>query len=155
MSCFRPDTGGQRWSLVQVRLFSRAVGREGRCRQMSLACVGSAGSVPATLGLAPLPACVLSPSTLLRLPAALQGAGPELRALPRSKPLRFRFSGPPQRRRLGWACVLCLPRPSSSGSQAHSLQVQRDFSPPHPRLSFQACLIRCALCLFWGADLWL
>ena len=30
-----------------------------------------------------------------------------LHALPRSKPLRFRFSVTPQRDRLGWACVLC------------------------------------------------
>ena len=29
----------------------------------------------------------------------------------------FQFWGPPQKRRLGWACVLCLPRRSSSGSQ--------------------------------------
>ena len=36
----------------------------------------------------------------------LSEAGPGLRALPRSKPLRFRFSGIPQRRRLGWAFVL-------------------------------------------------
>ena len=62
-------------------------------------------------------ACVLSPSTLLRLQVALQGAGPELRALPRPEPLRFRFSGTPQRRRLGWACVLCLPGLSCSGDQ--------------------------------------
>ena len=51
---------------------------------------------------------VLSQSTLLRLQVALQGASPGLCALPRSKPLRFRFSCIPQRRRLGWACVLCL-----------------------------------------------
>ena len=37
----------------------------------------------------------------------LSKAGPGLHALPRSKLLRFRFSGTPQRRRLGWACVLC------------------------------------------------
>ena len=74
---------------------------------MSLACVWSTRSVPATLGLPLLAACVLSRSTLLRLQAALQGVGPELCALPRSKPLRFRFPGTPQRRRLGWACVLC------------------------------------------------
>ena len=37
----------------------------------------------------------------------LSDAGPGLYALPRSKPLRFRFLGTPQRRRLGWACVLC------------------------------------------------
>ena len=33
--------------------------------------------------------------------------GPGLYALPRSKPLRFRYSGSPQRCRLGWACILC------------------------------------------------
>ena len=39
-------------------------------------------SVPATLGLSLLASHMLSPSTLLRLQAALQGAGPELRAIP-------------------------------------------------------------------------
>ena len=34
-------------------------------------------------------------------------AGPELHVPPRSKPLRLRHSGSPQRRRLGWPCVLC------------------------------------------------
>ena len=34
-------------------------------------------------------------------------AGPGLRVPPRSKPLRLRHSGSPQRRRLCWACVLC------------------------------------------------
>ena len=33
--------------------------------------------------------------------------GPGLHALPRSKPLRFRFSGTSQRHRLSWDCVLC------------------------------------------------
>ena len=37
----------------------------------------------------------------------LSEAGPGLYALPRSKPLRFRDSGSPQRHRLGWACILC------------------------------------------------
>ena len=54
--------------------FSPAIGRAGRCRQISL-CVDSTHRVPATLGL-------LSPSTLLRLPAALYGAGPALSAVP-------------------------------------------------------------------------
>ena len=40
----------------------------------------------------------------------LSEASPGLRALPRSKLLRFRFLGTPQRCRLGWACVLCLSR---------------------------------------------
>ena len=54
-------------------MFSPAVGREEHCKQISLACVGSARSVWATLGLPPLTAGVLSPSTLLRLQVALQG----------------------------------------------------------------------------------
>ena len=37
----------------------------------------------------------------------LSEAGPGLYALPRSKPLRFRYLGTPQRCRLSWACVLC------------------------------------------------
>ena len=48
----------------------------------------------------------------------LSEAGPGLYALPRSKLLGFRFSGTPQRCRLGWACVL---RPS----QARAAQVMR------------------------------
>ena len=46
-------------------LVSCAVGREEHCKQISLACVGSARSVLATLGLPLLMACVLSQSTLL------------------------------------------------------------------------------------------
>ena len=37
----------------------------------------------------------------------LSKVDPGLHALPRSKPIRFRFSGTPQRHRLSWACVLC------------------------------------------------
>ena len=37
----------------------------------------------------------------------LSKAGPAFRGLPRSKLLRFRFSGSPQRHRLSSACVLC------------------------------------------------
>ena len=54
-------------SLVQ---FSPATGRVGRCRQISL-CVDSTHRVPATLGLPRTGVSVLSPSTLLRLPATL------------------------------------------------------------------------------------
>ena len=49
------------------------MGREEHCKQISLACVGSARSVWATLGLPPLTACVLSQFILLRLQVALQG----------------------------------------------------------------------------------
>ena len=49
------------------------MGKEECCKQISLACVGSARSVWATLGLHLLTACVLSRSTLLRLQIALRG----------------------------------------------------------------------------------
>ena len=45
-------------------------------------------------------------------------AGPGLLAPPRSKPLRFRHWGSSQRRRIGWACVLCP-------SQVRAAQVMR------------------------------
>ena len=107
-------------SLVQ---FSPAAGRAGRCGQMSL-CVGSTHRVPATLGLPRTGASVLSPSALLRLPAALYGAGPALSAVPvfRSSTkagirLRLRFvSSPPQQFR-------------QPEAWAHSPRVWRAFSP--------------------------
>ena len=49
------------------------MGREEHCKQISLACVGSACSVLATLALPPVKACVLSQCTLLWLQVALQG----------------------------------------------------------------------------------
>ena len=73
MSNFHPDTRGRRWSLIEAHLFSCAVGTEEHCQQISLACVGSAHTVWATLGLPPLVVCVFSQSTLLRLQVALQG----------------------------------------------------------------------------------
>ena len=48
----------------------------------------------------------------------LSEAGPGLYTLPRSKPLRFRYSGSPQRCRYGWACVL-------GPSQVRAAQVTR------------------------------
>ena len=97
-------------------MFSRAVGREGRCKQITLACARSAS---ATLVLPPLtaPPCPhCSGSRLLRWEPSM--AGPGLLAPPGSKLLRFRHSGSPQRRRLGWACCLCP-------SQVRAAQVMR------------------------------
>ena len=71
VSNFHPDTRWGKWSLIQAHLFNCAAGREEHCKQISLACVGSASSVWATLDLLPLTACVLS--RLLRLQVALQG----------------------------------------------------------------------------------
>ena len=53
VSDFRPDTGGRWWTLFfffffQAHLFSRAVGKEGCCKQITLVC---ARSVSATLGM--------------------------------------------------------------------------------------------------------
>ena len=108
MSNFRPDTGSRRWSLRFASSVQSCSGEGGRCRQMSL-CVGSTRRVPATLGLPRAGVSVLSLSTLLRLPAALYGAGPALSAVP--------VFGTPQKRGFGCACVLCLPRLSRRGSQ--------------------------------------
>ena len=128
------------------------MGREGHHKQIPLVCVGSTGSnVWATLGLPPLTACVLSPSTLLRHQVSLQGVGPDLCALSRPKPLKIRFSGTPQKCRLGWACVLCLPWPSSSGNQELDECTLPRCSVPFPLLSpgltFQACCSCCSVCL--------
>ena len=51
----------------------------------------------------------------------LSEASPGLPALPRSKPLRFRYWGTPQRCKLRWACVLCP-------SQVRTAQVTRSFA---------------------------
>ena len=78
-------------------------GREGCCKQITLACARSAS---ATLGLPPVHgACSLSAHTAQALGCSARNPG--LLAPPRSKLLRFRHWGRPQRRRLGWACILC------------------------------------------------
>ena len=167
-SNFHPDTRGSRWSLIWAHLFSCAVGREEHCTQISLACVGNSCSVWTTLGLPPLRVCVLSQSTLLRLQVALQrnclrralgcvhfyiytahfqvlgystkaqtSAGPEFCALPRSKQLRQ--PGAWQAHCPRWA-VFCSPPWSQTLGFLGVLQEHR---------------LRCAVCLLWGADLWL
>ena len=69
VSDFCPDTRGQWWTLFQTHLLSSVVGREGHCKQITLAC---AHSVSATLGLPPLTVRVPSLPTLLRLQVAPQ-----------------------------------------------------------------------------------
>ena len=102
-------------------MFSCAAGREDHGKQTSLARVGRARSVWATLGFPAHGVCAFSVYTA-QAPdysaGELSKAGPGLRALPRSKPLRFKFSGTPQRCRLAWACVLCP-------SQAQAAQLTR------------------------------
>ena len=122
-----------------AHLFSCAVEREEHCKQITLAC---AHSVSATLGL-PLLMRVCFPclhclgSRLLCQELSEAGAG--LYTLPRSKPLRFRYLGSPQRCRLGWACVLCP-------SQVRAAQVTRCLAS---MVTVTYCLLRPCCSVFW------
>ena len=76
------------------------MGREEHCKQIPLVYVGSARSVWTALGLPQLMAVACAfPVDTAQAPGCSAGklskAGPGLRALPRSMPLRFRFSGTP------------------------------------------------------------
>ena len=83
------------------------MGREGRCKQKTLACARSASATLACprsrCAYPPCPHC--SGSRLLHWESS--EAGPGLHAPPRSKPLRFRHLGSPQRHRLSCVWVLC------------------------------------------------
>ena len=71
---------------------------------MCLQCLGHTGFAPRPRRVCfPCLHC-LGPRLLCQ---ELSEAGPGLYVLPRSKLLRFRYSGSPQRHRLIWACVLC------------------------------------------------
>ena len=79
---------------------------------------------------------LLSPTTLLRLPAVLHGAGPALRVVPAlGVPQKCGTRSP--------ACFLCLPSQSDSGSQEldrRTLPGRCAPSPLHgPSLSFHLC----------------
>ena len=84
--------------------------REGRALQADIAVCGEHSQCSGHTGFAPcrgvlcFPRLCCSGSRLLYMERALHC-------------LQFQFSGIPQKRGLGCACVLCLPRPSSSGSQ--------------------------------------
>ena len=92
----------------------------------------------------PAHGCVLSPSALLRLPAALYGAGPALRAVPvfgyptkaRTR-LRLRF----------------VPSPAGAPQAARSLTgalslVRCAFSPPRPQPQFPPAPVGCVHLVF-------
>ena len=82
-------------------LFSPA-GRAGRCRPKGCVWGGPAVFRPHWVCLAH--GCVCFPR--------LHCSGPRLLYMERALHCaRFQFSGPPQKRGLGWACVWCLPRP--------------------------------------------
>ena len=111
-------TQGERWwSLFLGSLVQSCCGEGGTLqtntagKQISLACMGRARSVSATMGLPPLTGVRAFLVYTAQAPGCstveLSKEGPGLRALPRSKLLVFRFSGTPPRHRLGWACGLC------------------------------------------------
>ena len=126
-------------------MFSRAVGREGCCRQTSLACVGSARSAPATLGL-PRSRCLCFPrlhcsgSQLLYGERPCVACGSSFRVLHKSAD--------------SVAPAFCaFPGPSSSGSQVlvrGSPWVRRAFSPPRSQPQFPCPPVRC-VCLLPSA----
>ena len=137
-------------------LQTNITGMCGECSQ----CLGHTGFAP-THGVCAFP--VYTAQAPGCSAGELSEAGPGLCALPRSKPLRFKFLGIPQRHRLGWACVLCP-------SQVRAAQMPRCLvstlspggqcllsSPWSQPLGFlgaqQECCLRCAMCLLWGADL--
>ena len=98
-------------------MFSRAVGREGCCKQhwRVLAVSRPQWVCPCSRHVCFSYQHCLGSRLLCQ---ELFEAGPGLYALPRSEPLRFRHLGSPQRHRLRWACVLCL-------SQVRAAQVTR------------------------------
>ena len=116
VSNFHPDTRGRWWSLFFLGSLVQSCCGEGGTLQTNITgicgecsqCLGHTGFVPCSW-LVCFPGLHSSGSRLLC--QELSEVCPGLSALPGSKPLRFRFSGTPQRRRLDWACVLC-PSPS-------------------------------------------
>ena len=99
-------------------MFSCAVGREEHCKQISLACLGHTGFAPTHSLCAFLVYTAQAPGCSA---GELSKAGPGLRALPRSKLLRFRFLGTPTKAqtRLGQRFVR-FPGLSSSGDRVLS-----------------------------------
>ena len=99
------------------------MGRGEHCKQIPLACVWGVLTVCLDhTGFAPTHDVCAFPVYMAQAPGCSAGelskAGPGFHALPGSKLLRFRFSGTPQRHRLGWAHVLCH-------SQVQAVQVTR------------------------------
>ena len=129
----------------------------GECSQ----CLGHTGLAPAQGGCAFLVSTAQAPGCSA---GELSEAGPGLRALSRSKPLRFRFSGTPQAQtRLGLRFVT-FPGPRSSGQQVlgqHTPQVGgASYHLPASRRSVSwgetvGAPSQVCVCLLWGADLWL
>ena len=112
VSNFRPDTKGAVGGHLFVGLLVQLCCGEGGTLQTNITGVcGECSQCLGHTGFAPTHGVCAFPVYTAQAPGCSAGelskAGPGLRALPRSKLLRFRFLGTPQRHRLGWACVLC------------------------------------------------
>ena len=114
MSNFRPDTRGAVVVIFLGSLVQSCCGEGGTLQTnntgVCLQCFSHTGPAHAHSACA-LPCPRSSGSRLLCWEPS--EASPGLHAPPRSKLLRFRHSGSPQRHRLGWACILC---PSQVGT---------------------------------------
>ena len=136
-------------------------GTQQKKKNISLACVGYTCRAWTTLGLPQLMAAcaflIYTAQVSGCSAGALSKAHAVFCALPRSELLKFRFSGTSQEHRLGWACVLC----PSQVRAAHQVRGA-------PTVPGGSCILiispvpaarehhlRCAVCLLWGADLWL
>ena len=81
----------------------------------------------------------------------LSKAGPGLCALLRSKPLRFRFSGTPQRHRYGWTCILCPSQVQAAQAtrclaSTHSSGAMRLITSPVSAAWFSGCAAASQVC---------
>ena len=167
MSNLHPDTRGQWWSLFSGSLVQSCCGEGGTLQTNITGMCGEYSRCFSHTGFAPTHSVCAFPVYTAQAPGCSAGelskVSSGLRVLPRSKPLRFRFSGTPQRHRLGWACVsVPFPGPSSSGNQVLGERtlpsVWYVLSPPWSySLVFlgvqRECRLRSAVCLLWGADL--
>ena len=132
--------------------------REEHYKQISLASVGSAHSVWTTLGLPQFTVCVLSQSTLLRLQVALQGNRLKQAPVCVHFPGLSRSGSGSRVLHKGTDSVgpaFCA-LPSDQMLGEHSLVLSPPRSQPLGFLGGSGrARFRCAVCLFWAADLWL
>ena len=134
---------------------TNTAGMYGECSQ----CVDHTGFATAHVGRASQVYTTQAPGCSAR---ALSQMGPAFHAFPRTKPLRF--SGLCKGTDQDWLCVLCpFPGMSCSGDQVlgkHTapggpcvLITSPVLATQFPRFPGVPQEHRCAVCLFWGADL--
>ena len=144
VSNFHPDTRGRWWSLFLGSLVQYCCGEGGTLLTNITGMCGEClqclphWAYPNSQRVC-FPSLHCSGSRLLC--QELSEAGPGLHALVRSKQLRFRFLGTPQRHRLGWTCILCP-------SQVQAAQVTRCLASTVAP-SWRLHLITSPATLFW------